>query len=65
MNYCKNCGSTAQFKTVYSRSMIESILKVYECQGCGYTETVQYALECAQGITAEGVIIYSKGRNSK
>ena len=62
MNNCKNCGSTAQFKMVYSNHMLDSIIEVYECQGCGYTENVQYTLECVQGRTAEGIIIYSRGR---
>ena len=62
MSRCKNCGSTAQFKIVYSNHILDGILEVYECQGCGYTENIQYTFECAQGRTAEGVIVYSKGR---
>ena len=63
MNRCKNCGSTAQFKMVYSNHMYNRILEVYECQGCGYTENIQYTFECAQGRTAEGKIIYINGGN--
>lgn len=69
MNRCKNCGSTAQFKRVLTQHIENEIKKgmieVYECQGCGYTENIYYAFECAEGRTAEGTLIYKDRRKNK
>ena len=69
MNKCKNCGSTAQFKKVHvqyvDNDLKKGIVEVYECQGCGYTENMLYAFDCAEGRTADRVLIYSDRRKCK
>ncbi len=66
MHRCKNCGSTAQFKKVHRQYVNDDIKKgiveVYECQGCGYTENFYYTFDCAEGRTADRVLIYSDRR---
>ena len=62
MNKCKNCGSTAQFKLVLTEYLTESLVELYECQGCGYTENIYYLFECAEGHTADGTFIYRDRR---
>jgi MinD superfamily P-loop ATPase len=62
MNKCKNCGSTAQFKRVLldhnTDSLFDSIVEVWECQGCGYTENICYTFYGAIGKTADGTVIF-------
>ena len=66
MPRCKNCGSTAQFKKVLvqyvDNDVKKGIVEVYECQGCGYTETTYYTFDCAEGRTADRTLIYRDRR---
>ena len=62
MNKCKNCGSTAQFKLVSTEHLTNSLVEVYECQGCGYIENTYYTYECTEGCTPDYTFIYRDRR---
>ena len=62
MNKCKNCGSTAQFKLVLTEHLTKSLIEVYECQGCGYTENIYYTYDGAEGRTTDRTLIYRDRR---
>jgi predicted RNA-binding Zn-ribbon protein involved in translation (DUF1610 family) len=67
MHKCKNCGSITRSKKVHTQynkndDPKTGIVEVYECQSCGYTETIYYAFEGTEGRTADRTFIYRDRR---